>query len=655
MSSQLPHLFSFVVCLLMARLAVAQADWLEYQSEPTIGWEAIGVVDLSLERETAHVQAGFGEAILLERFEVDVLATGGVRERVVRVRRYLSAEGVRAGGSEVASVRPGLDRIHLHAAFVGRPGENRREVVSPDTLKIVRESTPDIFSDAESVVIPYSGLQPGDSTVLVLDRFINAESWPLPWSRIYWTQRDEPIERFEVVVRWEEGVERPSQAGRIPGGRCEDIGPRAFVCRATGIPALRLDPDVDWADVLPSIAIAEPISWQQLALLERQLVDESAATLSARNPDLSRRLAIPEEATQEGKLQAIYRFVADEIRYVAFEEGEGAVRPRPAQLTLDRGYGDCKDKVALFLAIARDAGLEAYPVLVATERHEPEGLSLPSWRWFDHMMACVDHPISGTQCLELTSADLPTGKLPASLGGAVKLDLRQSPGGPLGPTRLPSDRFAWDVTSRTKSTIHCEGRFSESFEVEISNGLGASMRGALRSISAEERLRALEEIYADATGSDAKPTIEARGLRIPEAPLLLTGTIEYEDIGDPREWADWSDVDPWINYYVRSMRTQNVNHPYRMVGLRVRSEIDFSVCEDLVASEYSTGIAVDLRADIGRFTRRIERDAQVVRVRSELAVPARVAAPNELARLEKFFEGIVASTPVRFGLEVADD
>ena len=89
------------------------------------------------------------------------------------------------------------------------------------------------------------------------------------------------------------------------------------------------------------------------------------------------------------EVERIHRFVADEIRYVALEHGAAAVAPTAVERTLDVRYGDCKGKVALFLALARQVGIPAFPVLVSTGRNELDKLIGPSVGYFDHMIACA--------------------------------------------------------------------------------------------------------------------------------------------------------------------------------------------------------------------------------------------------------------------------
>lgn len=75
------------------------------------------------------------------------------------------------------------------------------------------------------------------------------------------------------------------------------------------------------------------------------------------------------------KIRAIYKFVAQEVRYMGLiaEEGAPGYEPHDVSLTFKNRYGVCRDKAALLAAMLREAGVEAYPVLIhAGAKLDPE-------------------------------------------------------------------------------------------------------------------------------------------------------------------------------------------------------------------------------------------------------------------------------------------
>jgi len=95
------------------------------------------------------------------------------------------------------------------------------------------------------------------------------------------------------------------------------------------------------------------------------------------------------------------RLVEDTIRYVSIDIGPGSYVARPAATIVHDGFGDCKDKSTLLVAILRALGVEAYPALTDTD----DGPGLPgrlaTTRAFNHMIAMIRYQ-GGTYWIDPT-------------------------------------------------------------------------------------------------------------------------------------------------------------------------------------------------------------------------------------------------------------
>jgi hypothetical protein len=91
------------------------------------------------------------------------------------------------------------------------------------------------------------------------------------------------------------------------------------------------------------------------------------------------------------RIRALAEFAQSQIRYVAIEIGIGGYQPHMASDVFTHRYGDCKDKANLLRTMLGVIGVEAYPVLVNTER----GSVLPDFpaaMSFDHVITAVRLP-----------------------------------------------------------------------------------------------------------------------------------------------------------------------------------------------------------------------------------------------------------------------
>ncbi len=66
------------------------------------------------------------------------------------------------------------------------------------------------------------------------------------------------------------------------------------------------------------------------------------------------------------KAKAIYQWVQEYIKYVAFEDGLEGFIPRQAKDVCTKRYGDCKDMSSLITALLRAAGLKSYYTWIGT-------------------------------------------------------------------------------------------------------------------------------------------------------------------------------------------------------------------------------------------------------------------------------------------------
>ena len=70
--------------------------------------------------------------------------------------------------------------------------------------------------------------------------------------------------------------------------------------------------------------------------------------------------------TELEKIQAIGKYVQN-LQYISIDIGVGygnGYRPRPSNVVLARGYGDCKDKANLMRAMLKSLKIEAYPIAI---------------------------------------------------------------------------------------------------------------------------------------------------------------------------------------------------------------------------------------------------------------------------------------------------
>jgi tetratricopeptide (TPR) repeat protein len=172
------------------------------------------------------------------------------------------------------------------------------------------------------------------------------------------------------------------------------------------IPEPQMPPD---CEINPTILLSSFASWEEIYAWWWNLARDKMAAddaICAQVRELIAQAKGPEE-----KARAIYEFCARDIRYVAVEYGQAGYEPHHAADILRNKYGDCKDQAILLVTMLAEAGIEAWPVLIATRDYYDLDPEFPSML-FNHCIAAAE--IGGTTVyMDPTAETCSFGDLPA--------------------------------------------------------------------------------------------------------------------------------------------------------------------------------------------------------------------------------------------------
>lgn len=159
---------------------------------------------------------------------------------------------------------------------------------------------------------------------------------------------------------------------------------KKYLLEQNQLPPLYVDDDYPhWYSAYPRLMMSTRESWQEVVQWGVNLFDEPLKQSSAQIDNLVQDIRA-KSASSEDQIMAAVQFVQNEVRYFGIELGENSHRPSLAAETLERRYGDCKDKSVLLINILRNLGFEADPVLVHSDSLARITQTVPSERWFDH-------------------------------------------------------------------------------------------------------------------------------------------------------------------------------------------------------------------------------------------------------------------------------
>ena len=187
---------------------------------------------------------------------------------------------------------------------------------------------------------------------------------------------------------------------------------------------------------LGAVEYSQYADWAQLSGLLSPLWDK-ATTLPADSP-LRAEVAKIAAASQDPKTRAegALRLVQEETRYVFLGMNDGGLVPADADATWARRFGDCKGKTALLVAVLRQLGVTAEPVLVSTTYGDGMDQRLPMAAWFDHAIVRAEiggktYWLDGTRIGDRSLDDLTVPPyhwaLPVRPSGAALIKLDPTP------------------------------------------------------------------------------------------------------------------------------------------------------------------------------------------------------------------------------------
>ena len=222
------------------------------------------------------------------------------------------------------------------------------------------------------------------------------------------------------------------------------------------------------------------------------------------------------KASQLEKIEAIADF-SQRIKYASIQLGVGrggGYQPSPAGETLQKAYGDCKDKVNLMRSLLAAVGVESYPVAIFSGNRRYVRPDWPSPQQFNHVIIAVkfsgelEAPAVGSAgdwgkllLFDPTDRYTPLGYLPAHQQDSLALLVRPS-GGEL--LRAPASPPQANLLKRhvTMSLSH-DGSIGCRIREQLEGSAASRNRRLHRSLGNRDYRRVIERwVSRDAPGAN---------------------------------------------------------------------------------------------------------------------------------------------------------
>ncbi len=215
----------------------------------------------------------------------------------------------------------------------------------------------------------------------------------------YWTFLDTiPVRKSRFILNlpngWEMSTAWANHAEIKP-----IINGNQYVWEINDVPAMKKEPAMPSRRAVaprmavnffsPSMRSKAQTSWKEVGLW----ADSLASPRRVASPEIQAktRELIAGKTDFYDKVRSIAAFTQRDVRYVAIEIGIGGYQPHSAADVYSNRYGDCKDKATLLITMLKEAGINAYYLLVDTNRGAVNK-DLPTPYTFNHAITAIEIP-----------------------------------------------------------------------------------------------------------------------------------------------------------------------------------------------------------------------------------------------------------------------
>jgi lipoprotein NlpI len=303
--------------------------------------------------------------------------------RAIQVNESSSLSEV---GQYAIGFQPDYQRVELHRLRVHR-GDEIIDKMSRHSTRFYhaeRGVSNGIYTGSVTAVVISEDIRVGDTLEIIYSivgqnpvfagRFSNAAVWettmPVLYRRVVLdTQKGRNVRHLPVATSNKPTVVEFDQDDRhLVRYEATDL--------AAIFPEAMTPPDV----LVPSwIQFSEFNDWKEVGAWALGLFSDAEKT-DFTMPDLGK------SSNKADLLMRALEYVQNNIRYLSISIGENSHRPYPPAEVLARGYGDCKDKTQLLVAMLRRLGIDARPALVSVQLRKGLGNLIPSPAFFDHVI-----------------------------------------------------------------------------------------------------------------------------------------------------------------------------------------------------------------------------------------------------------------------------
>ena len=299
------------------------------------------------------------------------LNTDGTFSQISEVLiRLVTEQGAKGGGQIPLPYSESLQTLEILEAYTLKPDGTRIDVPAD---KIFTQAAPIAvsapqFNDIKLKIIVFPEPLAGGKIYFKTRVVQKTALFPNHFSHFEVIPSNQLLESYTLRISAPKTLALNIESRDVTGGKLPetagDNGRAQWMWTFANTTARKPEPfEVAGTDFGPYVAISSFENWGALANAYRERAESKAAV----NPEIQ---ALADEITvgvSEPKMQAqaIYQWVARNVRYVGVFLGLGGFVPRDVSDILKTKYGDCKDHTVILETLLKAKGIDSTPVLIS--------------------------------------------------------------------------------------------------------------------------------------------------------------------------------------------------------------------------------------------------------------------------------------------------
>lgn len=339
---------------------------------------------------------------------------GSYHQELESQTRIETAQGVNSYAEERLSYVSSLEDLEIVEAYTLQSNGTKIPVApeSIRTLESADASQAPTFSDAKVKVIVFPKVNVGSQLYYKAKYFQHTPLFPSHFFTSTYFSPHKKYENVTIHISHDPAIAiqvdtKDMRGGRVAALSSDKAGWVRYQYDFSQTDAYPAESgQLSAADFAPYFSATSMASYAELA----QSYQTRAKTNTRVTPAIAQLAAEITEGAGDAqeKVRRLYRWVSQNIRYIAIYAGAGGFVPHDTQSILDNRYGDCKDHVGLLEALLRSVGIESSPALINlgnSHRLPPLAIVSP----FNHVITYVP---SLNLFLDSTTQFAPMGTLP---------------------------------------------------------------------------------------------------------------------------------------------------------------------------------------------------------------------------------------------------